>query len=360
MTEHHYEIRLERDLGDIKDRVSKIASLVGIALKQSLRALEHGDRQLAYRTILEDNPINREVEACDRACHYFVARHLPAAGHLRLISSVLRMNVVLERIGDYAATICRESTHLTESIKNPLASEIRLIGHESLTMFEQAVKAFLDESVDLARGTMVLEARIDESFDVAFGHLISTGEASEAPLDDLLGTLVILSMLERVSDQAKNICEYAIFAAEGETKKRKAVPVLFLDKANDVLGPIALAIGRKAYPDHGEYATAGVAPASEANNTCLDMLARLGHETADLMPKPVSAVDAWDDFKVIVCLDPETSEKIDPVPFNTVVVNWWELPRPDPSDEAGLEELYRVMSGYVSSLMTTLRGEDFG
>lgn len=359
MTEHQYEVRLENDLREIKDRVSKIGAHVATALKQSLRALEHDDKQLAYRTILEDNPINREVEACDRACHYFVARHLPAAGHLRFISSVLRANVVLERVGDYAATICREITHLQASIDGPLASDIRLIGQESLQMFEQSVTAFVEANADLARGTMILEAQIDDRFDVAFGHLIAIGESSGAPVDDLFGMLVILSMLERVSDQAKNLCEYAVFVAEGETKKRKPVSILFLDRSNQVLGPIARAIGRKAYPDHGVYSTAGTEPGSSLSGGSANLLTGLGHETSDLKPVGIDSFESWSDFKVIVCLERGVVETIDPRPFNTVIVDWWDLPAASGDDEAELQELYRVLSGYISSLMITLRGEDF-
>lgn len=358
MTEHHYQIRLEQDLADIKGRVSAIGVLVSSALKNSVQAMEKRDTRLAYETILEDNPINRDVEACDRACHHFVARHLPAAGHLRLISSVLRANVVLERVGDYAATISREVTRLKDPIPESIASQLRLIANTAIQMFEQSVKAFVEESTDLARGTMLLEDRVDESFNVAFGHLVTQGGESSSDVNDLLGTLVILSMLERVSDQAKNICEYAVFAAEGETKRRKAVPVLFLDRSNDLLGPMARAIARKAYPDHGVYTTVGTEPASATNEAARALLERLGHETADLTPGGLENIGSWDDYKVVVCLNPETAAAIEPTPFKTVVVTWWSLP--DPSVGGGyLEELYRVLSGQIASLMTTLRGEEF-
>ena len=70
-----------------------------------MHALLTRDRELAAEVILGDLPINREVRAIDALCHAFVARHLPSAGHLRFVSSVLRLNVELERIGDYAVTI---------------------------------------------------------------------------------------------------------------------------------------------------------------------------------------------------------------------------------------------------------------
>ena len=55
------------------------------------RALLTLDRDLAYATVLGDKPINREIRELDRLCHAFVARHLPSAGHLRFVSSVLRL-----------------------------------------------------------------------------------------------------------------------------------------------------------------------------------------------------------------------------------------------------------------------------
>jgi len=134
--------------------------------------------------------------------------------------------------------------------------------------------------------------------------------------------------------------------------------VLFLDRSNDLLGPTALAIARKAFPDHGVYATAGTEPASSISKRCANLLSRLGHESAGLQPTATTSLESWADYKVIVCLEPETAKVIEPAPFNTVVVTWWELPQVT-EDDKSLEDLYRVLSGYVSSLMTTLRGEDF-
>ena len=57
------------------------------------------DNELAYLTVLGDNPINRNSRKLDSLCHAFIARHLPSAGHLRLMSSIVRVNVALERIG---------------------------------------------------------------------------------------------------------------------------------------------------------------------------------------------------------------------------------------------------------------------
>ena len=115
----HYEERLEQDLAGIRERISDIASRVETALEDSMKALLEGDRHIANMTVLRDNRINRISRRVDGQCHAFIAKHIPGAGHLRWISSVIRLNVVLERVGDYAVTISRESLQLSRSRGSP-------------------------------------------------------------------------------------------------------------------------------------------------------------------------------------------------------------------------------------------------
>ncbi len=105
----YYKQRLERDSEVIRAQVTELGRGVETALRNGVTALLTRDFELAYKTIIEDHPINRAAESLDRDCHFFIARHLPSAGHLRFISSALKMNLLLERMGDYAATIARES-----------------------------------------------------------------------------------------------------------------------------------------------------------------------------------------------------------------------------------------------------------
>jgi len=109
----HYEERLEKDLVRLREGVATVGNKVQQALEHAVRALLERDHELAYDTVLGDMPINRDVRAMDRHCHVFVARHLPSSGHLRYVSSVMRLNVALERIGDYAVAISREAVQLT-------------------------------------------------------------------------------------------------------------------------------------------------------------------------------------------------------------------------------------------------------
>ena len=143
----HYEERLEADLGKIRGRLKEIGTQVEEAHKAAVHALLTGDRALAYETILSDHPINREIRGIDQACHAFVARHLPSAGHLRFVSSVLRLGVGLERIGDYASTICREAVQLSAPPSKAVARDIDLMADQSRGVLRQAMRGLLPEAV---------------------------------------------------------------------------------------------------------------------------------------------------------------------------------------------------------------------
>lgn len=89
----HYEERLEQDLNQIRAEVVRVGEWVEKALRDALRSVLMLDRPLAYKTILGDKRINRATERLDRHCHYFVARHLPSAGHLRSGRTLVRGRV---------------------------------------------------------------------------------------------------------------------------------------------------------------------------------------------------------------------------------------------------------------------------
>ena len=257
----HYEKRLEDDLSLIRQRVKEVAEQVELGLKNAIHATLAGDRQLANEVVLGDKPINREIRAIDKKCYGFVARHLPSAGHLRFVSSVLRLNVELERIGDYAVAIAREAVQLSTVPSGSVAGDIQLIADQAQQMFRQAMESFNDQNPELARGTKGMASQVESTYQKVFDDLLREGEKGSRPMKDLFALLVIFNRLGRVGDQAKNICEETLFAVTGETKSEKVYRVLFLDEHNNSLGPLAKAYADKAFPESGEYTTAGWSPA---------------------------------------------------------------------------------------------------
>ena len=349
----HYEERIEKDLSKIRQQLALLASQVASALTDAVHALLADDDPLAYATILADNRVNAVSNELDRMCNAFIGVHLPSGGQLRLMSAVIHANVALERVGDYAVTICREAVRLARP-QGTMAREIELMAGESRQMLQQAVAAFVEGNADQARATMSIADQVERTFDMAFVDLLAARD--DFKVQDLFAYLTVFNSLERVSDQAKNICEDAVYAVTGEGRGPKFHRILFLDEDNSLLGPLAEAIARKNFAQFGEYHSRG-RRAGVCTPHTLAALQEVGIDLARHQPQALGRHhQELASYQLIVSLQGPVSSYVEQIPFHTVALEW-RLAQ-SPGEDADLRPLTREVSALVNRLMATLRGEE--
>jgi phosphate transport system protein len=354
----HYERRLEADKAAIRERVAAIGGRVEAAVREASAALLAGDHARCYRLILADMPINREVRSIDAACHAFVARHLPSAGHLRFISSVLRMNIALERIGDYAVTVCREAVQLEAPPPEAARAAITELTAEGAEVLREAMRAFSTEDATLAREIRSRAKLYAANYEELYRSLVA--QEGSRSLKDLFAILAVFHRLERVSDQAKNVCEETLFCVTGETKAPKTYSVLFVDGRGTLVAPLAEAMARKAFPQSGRYDSAGFAAGDALAPEAINMAAELGLDLAGISPHPLRAGRKHlEKYHVAVGLTPGARAALGELPFHFVYLEW-NLPTLDGPGavEPRLRSLCQQLSAEIRELMTTLRGDD--
>ena len=281
----HYEERLERDMGEIRGRIADMAVKVQQGLVDAMHALQTGNNKLAYATVLADHSINRDMREIDRLCHSFIALHLPSAGHLRLLSSIIRANIELERIGDYAAIICRESAQLSSPPSGALTRELERMASATELMLRQAVTAFNTLNAEMARSTMIMEEQMEHDLDLVYAELMANDNRDA--VKNLLAIFVVLTQLKRVADQAKNLCEETVFAVTGDTKAPKVYNILFIDEDNSCQSRMAEAIARKNFPGSGSYSSGGREPAAALDEQMAAFLGQHGVDVEDVSPVPI-------------------------------------------------------------------------
>lgn len=356
----HYEQRLEADLTQIRERLSAIADRVQEACQNSVRAVLTGNNRLAYLTILGDAPINRMVRELDKVCHAFIAVHLPSAGHLRLVSSIIRINLQLERIGDYAVTIGREATRLMGPPPGELASSLETLSRDAFRMLDLALKAYQTSDGSLARSTMDVGAHVEDSLDDVYDHLME--EKNGLEMKQRVALFVVFNMVKRVFDQAKNVCEETVFAVFGESKAPKTYRILFIDEDNSTLSQMAEAFARMQYAESGEYASAGRRAAEQLDPATVTFLQNHGLFAAGAKPTALdTSHDALAAYHVVVSLEGQPESYIKEPPFHTALLDWDIGPIPEDLAETDrmhrLEEAYREIALQVRDLMEMLHGD---
>jgi phosphate transport system protein len=270
------------------------------------------------------------------------------------------MNVALERIGDYAVTIAREAVQLSAPPPEPLAAELRSIASQASAMLERAMKAFADSDAALARKTKPEGKDVSRTYGEVYRDLL--GNQHGLTMANTLAVLNVFHRLDRVGDQAKNICEETLFEITGETKRPKRYRILFIGTGDTLVAPLAVGLARKAFPESGDYSSAGYEPGAEASPALARAAAEFSLDISGLTPRPLDkGRETLERYHVIVCLTREARHKLEEVPYSTAVVVW-ELPRLSvaPTDEVdpGVRLLCTQLNSEIHDLMVTLRGED--
>jgi phosphate transport system protein len=356
----HYEQRLEKDLENIRGEVSDLATRVKQAVKNSVHALLTANEDLASATILGDGPINRKMREIDTLCHRFIAVHLPSAGHLRLMSSVIRINIILERIGDYAVTISRELQRINAAPDRRLAQGIELLSNEVQLMLKQAIRSFDEENAELAKSAIAMSSQIDNTVAGLYEELLD--EQADWPLIERFAVFSVYHRLERIADQAKNLCEQTVFTVLGEGKASKVYQILFIDEDNSCLTQLAEAIARKHFPESGNYVSAaGREPSPSLADGLKDFMDSHGMDISKAKPKPLDMTPAeLNRFHVIVSLKGPVSSYIEWLPFQTTALKWElsSMPEGCTCSNEDYENIHRELSVLIKDLMLLLRGED--
>ncbi|MGK5091752.1 PhoU domain-containing protein [Deltaproteobacteria bacterium TL4] len=359
----HYEERLEKDLARIRQKITAVSVRVEEALRNAVNALLIKNHKLASDTIIGDNIINREIEDITQACYAFVARHLPSAGHLRRITAILRFCVELERVGDYAVTISRQTVQLSKPLDKDLSSNVELISEEARQILHQATTAFVEENAETAKTISDFAKKSSgRNFEKVFKELTRDDIKNSWELKDLFGLLSIFAVLSRVSDQSRNICEETVFVSTGETKKRKPIRFLFLDQTNSCQSLIAESIAQKAFPNSTRASSAGIKPAASLDPKFIAFMDRSGFNVELTIPKALSLISKFDDFDVIVSLQGPILSYLTELPFHSIALEWnmdQNLSEvPENQKDQVLETMYKDISHQLHSLMEIIRGKE--
>lgn len=318
----YYEQRLERDLQQIREAVAQLGTSLERAIEASMTALLSRNHQLAYETILRDQLINRQVRRIDRLCYAFVARHLPSAGHLRFVSSVLRINVALERIGDYAVSICRETARMTSEPWGTLRREFDLLARESAHALHQSLQAFRSGNPELARGTRGMAKELGRSFDDIFDELVEEAGRNSRSAVDLFALLLVFYRLSRICDQAENICEEVMFSVLGETKPPRVFRVLFLDEGPGLWARVAAALAKERFGER-MIASAGIRRKESVPKSLLAAVCELGVHLEDTEAECVELIpESLRRFHIVVSLADDLVDSLPRRPYHTVFLNW--------------------------------------
>lgn len=211
---------LEEKVTDLKRELVGFATLVEHMIEKSTNGLVRRDKaQLESVERVDEPQANALNNRMDELCTSLIAQYQPRAKDLRVILMMLKMNDVLERMGDHAVNISQSSLFLLE---NPLVKPLVDIPEMALhaaQMVRDSITAFINEDGPLAKSVCERDSIVDRLRDKTYGELIEVMSANPSTIEKSLNLLRISRNLERIADLSTNICEDVIFIVEGKIIK---------------------------------------------------------------------------------------------------------------------------------------------
>lgn len=205
--------KFEREMSELMDEMLRMSEFVVSVIKDAMKALRTGDRELA-RSIYESDHVANELElAIERQSMRILLSEQPVAGDLRTISTALKMITDMERISDQGADISEILMHIPAEEKGP--EILYAMADKCVIMVTKAVDAFMRRDLELARAVIDADNEIDRLFLEARESLARRigQRPDEAALQ--LDFFMIVKYLERIGDHAQNIAEWVEFLVTG-------------------------------------------------------------------------------------------------------------------------------------------------
>ena len=214
--QQHISGKFNAELESLRSHLLEMGGKVEQQLITALDALVKMDSGAAELIVSRDKEVNQMEMAIDDECAAIIARRQPTASDLRLVVAIIKVNTDLERIGDEAAKVAKQTVLLAEGGNSPSHFvEIRHIGSRVAAMLSKALDAFARLDADQAIDVVRCDAEVDMEYGSAMRSLVTFMMEDPRDIGVILNEMWALRSIERIGDHACNIAEHVVYLVRG-------------------------------------------------------------------------------------------------------------------------------------------------
>lgn len=206
---------LDREERVVKDAILRMGSMVEGQIRDAVRSIIERDADLADQVIAGDVRINDVQREIAEAVVVAIATQQPVARDLRFLMALDHVAFELERIGDHASSIAKQTRALIAERSFREMTDLAKMGHLAADLLRDIISALIDIDDRLARDVAVRDDEIDHGYRKLFVDVV--GHMTADPRLIERGTRLILAAhwVERIGDRVTNVAEDVVYLATG-------------------------------------------------------------------------------------------------------------------------------------------------
>jgi len=211
----HLDAQYEQELQSIRTRLARTGARCELMVRDAVKALLERDPGLARQVVATDRELNRLEVELDQECIILLARRSPVGEDLRLVTTALKADVDMERIGDLAGHIAERAIELASTTGIEPLPEVVELAHGALSNVSRAMRALGSKDASEAMEVLAADRELDRLHGNHLRRLIQIAKDHPDQLERVLAWSSVSRHFERIADHACNIAEMVVFLAEG-------------------------------------------------------------------------------------------------------------------------------------------------
>jgi phosphate transport system protein len=138
------------------------------------------------------------------------------------VTTALKINTDLERIGDMAVNICERALELNEEPTLKPYIDIPRMAKEAQAMVRTSLDAFVQRDTAAAAQVIDQDDTVDALAHQVYRELLSFMAEDPRTIARATRILLVSKYLERIADHATNIAEMVVFMVDGKMIRHAA------------------------------------------------------------------------------------------------------------------------------------------
>lgn len=212
---------LERDVQNLHRRLMSLFAYVEKMIDNAARVLCEKQTELVQEVLDADRYVNETEVEIEEECLKILALHQPFASDLRRITTVLKINVELERMADLACNIAERAACIHATAAFPVPDRLPEMVRRATMMTRMALDSFVESDATLAKKVIQCDDDVDRDNLNIISELKELMKLDSSMVEPALHCFSASRHIERVADLAENIAEDVIYLVDGDIVRHK-------------------------------------------------------------------------------------------------------------------------------------------
>jgi phosphate transport system protein len=216
-TSSHYE----KELQELKNGLIYLGAMTEKAIQAAMKSLLERNSALAHLVIKDDSEIDKLDAELEERCIRILALRQPTAIDLRFITTAIKINGHLERIGDMAVNIAEKAIFLNEEPQLKSYIDLPRMADLVVEMIKLSLDSLIKNDLLLAEKVRQKEQVVDDLNEQIFRELLTFMIEDTKTIHRAILIMQISKNLERIADHVKGIADMVTYMVTGQSVRHQ-------------------------------------------------------------------------------------------------------------------------------------------